>query len=476
LLSVAMNSFSTASVSTRGVDATLRLPVIMFLSSAIFWLIVGSLLLCLAAWKLVWPSLLDGVGWLSYGRIQPAAENALIYGWASQAGVAIGLWVLGRLGRTGLGADKLLMAAGPFWNLGVLLGICSILAGDGGAIRGLEFSGAAAFILLVAYACIGVWSLILLRERSSGGLYVSQWYLLAAFLCFPWVYATASMLLVWYPVQGSAQGPIASWFWGSLIWLWLSPLGLAAVYYLIPHIAGRPLRAYPSSALAFWSLLFLGGWTGTRQLIGGPAPAWLVSAGVAAGIMMLIPATLIGINTLGTLSGRTVMPTREGSFIVFALACFATVVVQGAATPLVSSVTHFSDYSSGENVLFIFGFLSMAFFGAIYHAMARLTETDFSPAEASRHFWLSAWSVGTMFLALTFGGLIQGFALYDPAVDFMSSVNLAWPFRLTYALGALVFLASCLALAIPFVRNVLGSISFSVSRPVHSKRQELVNV
>ncbi|MGA7904728.1 MAG: cbb3-type cytochrome c oxidase subunit I, partial [Terrimicrobiaceae bacterium] len=203
-----MKSRETEIIPADRVEETLRFPVIMFLSSAVFWLIAGSFLGCLAAWKLVVPSLLDGSAWLTYGRIQPAAENALLYGWASQAGIGLGLWLLARLGRTSLGSERLLVAAGPFWNLGVLVGVCSILAGDGHAFRGLEFSGAAAFILLIAYACIGVWSLILLRDRSSGGLYVSQWYLLAAFLCFPWLYATANMLLVWRPVQGSAQGAI----------------------------------------------------------------------------------------------------------------------------------------------------------------------------------------------------------------------------------------------------------------------------
>ena len=298
-----MKSRETEIIPADRVEETLRFPVIMFLSSAVFWLIAGSFLGCLAAWKLVVPSLLDGSAWLTYGRVQPAAENALLYGWASQAGIGLGLWLLARLGRTSLGSERLLVAAGPFWNLGVLLGVCSILAGDGHAFRGLEFSGAAAFILLIAYACIGVWSLILLPiARVAGCMFRNgiSWPLFFAFPGFtPRQHAARRR-----PVQGSAQGAIAAWFWGSLIWLWLVPLALATVYYLVPASARRPVRAYPSSVLAFWFLIFLGGWTGTRHLIGGPIPAWMVSAGVAAGIMMLIPATIIGINTLGALGGR----------------------------------------------------------------------------------------------------------------------------------------------------------------------------
>ena len=445
-----------ATIPSKPDEDSLRLPVILFLSSAIFWLILGAILGCLAAWKLIVPSFLDGISWLTYGRIQPAAENAWMYGWASQAGIGVGIWFLARLGRAALGSMRLLLVAGLFWNLAVLLGICSILAGYGNSFRGLEFSGGTALVLLIAYICIGVWSLSLLHARMGGGLYVTQWYLLAAFLCFPWLYGTANLLLVWSPVAGSAQGPIAAWYWGSLFWLWLAPLALAAVYYLVPHVARRPVHAYPSSILAFWCLALLGGWAGTRLLLGGPIPAWMASAGVAASLIMLIPAALIFMNTLGTfrpLAGRL---TSEGAFVAFALYSLAGVFAQAAATPLTSAVTHFSDYSIGENLLATRGFLTMALFAAFYHVVPRLTGGKFMDTEISWHYWLSAWGVGTMFAALTLGGLIQGFALYDPVVDFMSSVTLAAPFRAVYALGNLVFLGACLIFAAAFTRRLLG--------------------
>ena len=97
-------------------------------------------------------------------------------------------------------------------------------------------------------------------------------------------------------------------------------------------------------------------------------------------------------------------------------------------------------------MLVIFGFLSMALFGASYYVVPRLTGREFLQADASWHFWLSAWGVGTMFLSLCLWRRHQGFALYDPGVEFISSVTLAAPFRAMYALGTLVFLGSCLAL------------------------------
>jgi cytochrome c oxidase cbb3-type subunit I len=288
---------------------------------------------------------------------------------------------------------------------------------------------------------------------------VSQWYLLAAFLCFPWLYATANMLLIWYPVQGSAQGPIASWFFGALVWLWLVPIVLGAVYYLVPHFAQRPVRAYPSSVLAFWLLAFLGGWMGVRQLIGGPVPAWLVSASVAANIMMLIPATIIGINTFGTLRARRKPQTPDILFTVVGLASFVCLALQGAATPILAVVTHFSDYTSGEHVMLMLGFLSMTLFGAFYYAVPRLTGADFSSRCVPWHFWLFVCGAGTMFVCLTLGGLIQGFALNDLNVNFMSSLSLVFPFRVMSALGAVAVFAGTIAFAIVFIRNLLEASS-----------------
>jgi hypothetical protein len=73
-----------------------------------------------------------------------------------------------------------------------------------------------------------------------------------------------------------------------------------------------------------------------------------------------------------------------------------------------------------------------------------------------------------MFLGLTLGGLIQGFALFDPGVNFMSSVFLVAPFRVMNALGALVLFAGTVAFANGFIRNLLDVVDVSATPPVRS--------
>lgn len=427
-------------------DASLRVPVLLFFGGAVFWLAVGALLAFVSSWKLVHPGFLDGISWLTYGRLQPAADNALIYGWASQAGTGAGLWFLARLGRTVLPTARLLIAAVIFWNIGVTLGLCGIVAGWSTSVPGLEFPGFAAAILFVAFACIAVWSLVLLRDRSSSGLYVSQWYLLAAFLWFPWFYATANLLLVGHPIQGSAQPPIAAWFGGNLIWLWLAPLALAGAYYVIPQELGRPIRAYAWSLLAFWGVAFLGGWIGPASLIGGPVPAWLVSAGVAAGILLAVPMTLIGINLFGTIHRPVSGPAL--TFTVFGLSCLMGAVGQMLLAPLVSGVTQFSDYVAGEGVLVLLGFVTMTLFGLMHFILPRVVGETFCPTGTRWHFWLAACGISAIFVSLTLGGLIQGFALSDPGVAFLSSVEFAHPFRFLSAMGYLAFFFGAVIFAV----------------------------
>jgi cytochrome c oxidase cbb3-type subunit 1 len=442
-----------ASDKTSDVAGTLRLPVLLFFGSAIFWLLVGTSLSTLAAWKLVLPGLLDGLPWLTYGRVQPAADNALIYGWASQAGLGIGLWILSRLGRVGLGYGTLLVTAAIFWNLGVLLGVGGIIAGVGGSFEGLEFPGFAAVVLLISYAFIGIWSLVLLRDRVSSGLFAAQWYLLAALLWFPWFYVTGNLFLVWCPVQGSAQGPIAWWFGNNLIWLWFTPICLAAAYYLVPVISRRPIHFYSSSSLAFWSLAFLGGWTGVRSLVGGPVPAWMVSSSVAASILMIIPVTIIGINLFKSLAGQPHTPVV--GFLLFGLVCFVSMAVVNASSPLFSVVTHFSDVTLGQSTLAIYGFVSMVLFAAILFIFPSLLDTTLCPSCMAKHYWLTTLGVAGMVISLVLGGLIQGFALYDPGVIFIHSVEFAAPFRFLRAFGSLAFLLGSFAFAGLFVKTLL---------------------
>ncbi|MDQ6626035.1 MAG: cbb3-type cytochrome c oxidase subunit I, partial [Verrucomicrobiota bacterium] len=142
------------------IDASTRVPVLMFYTSAIVWLLLGTVLAMFTSFKLHMPDLLSGVSYLTWGRVRPAHMNVMVFGWASMAGIGTSIWLMARLCRTTLRHPLLLVAGAAFWNLGVLVGVCAILGGDSTGYQWLEFPPYAALILFVAYSLIMSWAVL----------------------------------------------------------------------------------------------------------------------------------------------------------------------------------------------------------------------------------------------------------------------------------------------------------------------------
>ncbi len=442
------------------IDRSSRLPVLLFFGSATFWLLVGSFLGVLTSLKLYFPGLLDGEVWLTYGRLRPAQLDSIVYGWASAAGIGVGLWLLARLSRRPLANSKLLVGAAIFWNIGVLFGVLGIIAGASTSVPLLEFPGFASAVLFLAYLFIAIWAVLTFLGRKPGELFVSQWFLLAAFLCFPWLYATANLLLVWSPISASAQGAVMAWFTANIFGLWLTPLALASAYYFLPKITGRTMFSHVLNVFAFWSLAFFTAWSGLSQFIGGPFPAWMVSTGAVSSFLLLLPIVAIGTNFYLSMGDHLQAINWSPALRFSAVGVFAFVLagLQGVviSLPSLNSVLNFTDFLTAHDELGLYGFFSMTIFGGIYYITPRLVGWEWPcVSKILWHFWLSLIGIGLSVVCLLLGGLIQGFALTDPGVTFANSILFAAPFRLMSALGWILFFIANLTFAFHFAQILL---------------------
>ncbi len=442
------------------IDASTRLPVVLFYGSAIFWLLVGTGFAMLASFKMNDPAFLDQWGWLTFGRVRPAHLNAVAYGWASSAGIGTSLWLMARLCRTPLRHAKLLVSAAVFWNIGVLLGIYGILAGDGRSIEWLEFPNYASAILFVSFGLIAVWAVVMFRFRQPGHIYVSQWYLLAAIIWFPWLYSTANLLLNFESIQGGAQGAVNWWYGHNALGLWFTPIGLATAYYLIPKVLGRPIHSYYLSILGFWTLAIFYSWNGMHHLIGGPFPAWMVTASVVASMMMFIPVITTAINHHMTVRGNfgalKWSPTLR--FTVFGAMCYTLASVQGSlmAIPTLNSVTHFTHYTVGHSHLGLYAFFTMIMYGAMYYILPRVVGWEWPSARLIRwHFWLVAIGIVLMVVVLSIGGILQGLALLDPEITFMATLDYTKPWLFLRSGSGILLTAGHIVFALSFVLLLL---------------------
>jgi len=443
------------------IDASTKGPVLFFFATSIFWLVLGTLAGILVSIKMHNPSFLSDGAWLSFGRLRPAHLNMVTYGWAIPAGFGASLWLVARLSRIELKLPEVLITAAIFWNVGVFLGVFGILLGHSTAMPWLEFPKYAAFILFIAYSIIGVWAVIMFLGRKPGSIYVSGWYLVAAFFWFPWLYGTANLMVSILPVQGVMQAVAASWYSQGLFSLWFVPMGLGIAYYLVPKVTGRPIQNYFLALIGFWLLALFSTWTGMIPLIGGPIPAWMITVSIIAGVMMLLPITIIALNFKETFKGISNQAKQSPAlrFVLFGVACYLAVGLQGVLMSFrsVNLLAHFTHYTVGLTHLGLLGFYSMILFGAIYYITPRLTGRDWPNVKLIRMHY-SALSIGIvmMFTVLTIGGLIQGMEMLNASVSFVDVMKHTQLWLVLRSISGILLTAGNIAFGILFVFMLLG--------------------
>ena len=400
------------------IDTSTRAPVLVLLVGGILWLLVATVLALISSVQLHNPAFLGDNPWFTFGRVRPAYLSAFVYGWAFNAGFAVALWLMARLSGTALRGAAVAVVGALFWNLGVAVGVIGILAGDGTGYAWLDLPRYVAPLLLAAYALIGAVTVATFRFGRFTSAYVSQWYLLAALFWFPWLYSIAQVMLLFNAPRGIVQTILQTWFAGNVYGLWVAPIGIAAIYYFLPKLLGRPIRDYRIARMGFWTWGLFVSWVGARHLVGGPVPAWVQAIGTASSLMLLVPVVVIAINFFGTFAGhyRLLKGRPTLSFMVFAAVAF---ILAGIATALVSlrsvaEVTQYTYVNQALQQLELYAFFSMAIFGSVYFILPRLLQREWaSSALISAHYWSAAAGIVLLTVCLLLAGWVQGVAIND---------------------------------------------------------------
>src|ERR1700736_5865876 len=443
------------------IDASTRLPVLMFYTSAIVWLLIGTLLAMLVSFKMHSPDLLANYSFLTWGRLRPAHVNIMIYGWASMAAMGTSIWLMARLCRTVLRHPLLIVAGAGFWNLGVLIGVVGVLAGQSTGYQWLEFPPYAAVVLFVAYTLIMSWAVLMFRFRRGQQIYITQWYLLGAFLWFPWLYAAAQLMLFAVPVQGVLQAAVSWWYGNNLLFLWFGAIGLGTAYYMIPKVIGRPVYSYHLATIGFWTYALFSSWTGMQRMVDGPFPAWMITASIAATILTIIPVATVGLNHHMTMQGYFPLlrysPTLR--FTVFGAISYTVFSVVGILISL-RPITRYLDFTQASvaySHLGLYAFVTMILFGSMYYIVPRLVGREWRYASLIKlHFWASVYGVGLMSLMLFAAAVVQGAELETPTMAFTEPVQSILPYMRGRSIAGLLMTASHFIFAFHFGLMLFG--------------------
>jgi len=399
--------------TTSELDASVSLPVLTLFFFALAWLVGWSVLNLVLALKLVAPDFLGGLSWLSYGRLEPVSTSMFAYGWASCAGMGAALWIMARLCRVKVGAPGVAVVGTLIWNIGLAAGIAAL---HGGLSRGLEFlelPGWSHVIMLAGFTLIALWIVALFRGRAPGEGYISQTYLVAAFLWMAWSMLAANAFMALPDLKGVGIAINHAWFAGNLTGFWFTALALGAAYYFIPKVTGKPLYSQFLANAGFWTFALFAGFTGMQRYNGGPIPAWLITCSIVATFLAILPVGLALTNYQHTLSGSfgkvAVSPTLR--FMIVGLAAYMISALSGAFFSLrgVSQKAGLTLAGQVQTQLVLYAFFSMIMFGAIYYIVPRLVRREWISATFIKmHFLGSMYGIGLSIVVYLVAGLFQG--------------------------------------------------------------------
>ncbi len=211
------------------------------------------------------------------------------------------------------------------------------------------------------------------------------------------------------------QEVIAAWYVHGIYTLWLAPLGLGALYYLIPKVSGISIRYGSKTKIAFWTWVVFAPWTAVHDLVGGPFPAETVSVGLVLSGLIFIPVALIGMSLISTLFAAEHQQGHHGG-VVFPFLVLAGVlfVVAGISEQILSirsanELLRFTMFRECNSFLWVYGFFSFVVFGAIYYIVPRLLDFGWRSALLVRiHYYTSLYGILLVIAMLGFGGVMEG--------------------------------------------------------------------
>lgn len=428
----------------RELDQSARAPILFLIVSSVLWLVIGSVLGLLVSLKFHAPDFLSSEAPLTFGKLRPLHLNIIAYGWLSPAALGVSLWLVPRLTKVPLQNRKTLFAAGILWNLGVMLGCVGILFGYTDGLEWLEFWWPVDILLAVAGAMVAVPLFRTIYLSTEEHLYVTMWYTICALVWFPVLFIIGNS----HFLHSGVQQAIANWWFAhNVLGLWVTPLGLGVIYYLLPKITGHPIFSYQLSLFGFWGLALFYSQVGMHHLLGGPISTWIANLSIVMSVGMAIPVTTVAINHhvstyrhFGVLRDSVVL-----RFIVFGAMAYTVSSLQGSLHSLraINYVTHFTHWTVSHAHLGLYGFTSMVMFGGIYFALPRLVGRDWkNPALLNLHFWVAAAGILIYAVALGAGGILQGLELQNVHGSFEASVRVTIPYLIARSIGGSLMLLS----------------------------------
>lgn len=387
-------------------------------------LIVGVSMLAIASVQYVSPDLLSGSGWLSYGRLRPAAIHFLLYGWLTIGLIGAMYYAVPRLTGEKLTDPLVAKISFGFMALGYAVGGIGILAGSSEGVRYLEAPPVADLIVLVGMAGMAHSIARTIARRNDRERSPAEWFILASVLWLVGLHfiGNLNMLTVLATIiysqpaalHGINTAVLAAFYRAGIIGLWAATAGAGIVYFLTPRLLGRAtFKPTRMSVVGFWGLGIAWVFTASAELTYTAVPDWLETIGVMFSMALLLPVATIVVDVMGALRGRRSEVAAKDRYslnlLYVGLAFFAALPVLNLASALRASggIVGFTDWVYGVELLAILGAFSAWLFAYVFHVAPPMVTPDAVRVQRW-HGWLTALGLTVAGFAMLVGGLVSG--------------------------------------------------------------------
>ena len=389
-----------------------------FLYATIIWGVIGMSVGLLLAFMFIFPSVTDGISWLSFGRLRPLHTNAVIFAFVGNAIFAGVYYSTQRLLKARMFSDALSKINFWGWQLIIVAAAITLPLGFSSSKEYAELEWPIDIMIAIVWVVFG-WNLIgTILKRRQRHLYVAIWFYLATFVTVAVLHIFNSLalpvnLFKSYSAYAGVQDALVQWWYGhNAVAFFLTTPFLGLMYYFVPKAANRPVYSYKLSIIHFWSLIFIYIWAGPHHLLYTALPDWAQNLGVTFSIMLLMPSWGGMINGLLTLRGAwdKVRTDPVLKFFVVAITGYGMATFEGPMLSLknVNAIAHFTDWIIAHvhvGALAWNGFLT---FGMVYWLIPRLFKTKlFSVGLANLHFWLGTLGIVMYALPMYVAGFLQ---------------------------------------------------------------------
>ncbi len=439
--------------------------VLQFSVATVLWGIVGMLVGVFIAAQLYWPTLGEGIPWLSYGRLRPLHTNAVIFAFGGSALFATSLHVVQRTCHVRLLSDRL--AAFVFWGWQLVI-VAAAITLPLGITQGKEYAELEWPIdLLIAVVWVAYAALFFgtIAKRKVKHIYVANWFYGAYIITITLLHIVNNLSIpagMWksYPIYSGAVGAMVEWWYGhNAVGFFLTAGFLGMMYYFVPKQAGRPIYSYRLSIVHFWALIAVYMWAGPHHLHYTALPDWAQSVGMVFSLILLAPSWGGAINGILTLSGvwHKLRTDPILKFLIVSLSFYMIATFEGPMMSIktVNSLSHYTDWTIGHVHAGALGWVAMISIGSIYALLPRLLgKTSMHSVKLiDTHFWVHTLGVVFYIAAMWIAGVMQGLmwrATNDDGTltyTFVEALNATYPYYLARLFGGLLVLGGMLLMA-----------------------------